>query len=407
MRLRSRDRPVERRHEQVEVDGQGVHRDDLIDAGSDEARERATQAVGCGQPCVRALEPALDADGGPDIQFLLDDRRGAPRLQTERVADEIGALPVGRAPPRRHVKVGTTGRVCSIARERAALRKQFGGHAAYACAGSSSRPGRSATAATIYPAPMPAPEIDGLFRLDGRVAVVTGASRGLGERFVRILRSAGAEVIAAGRDAEALQRLAAETGAAIEVGDVRDDSHLERLVQHALARHGRLDVAVPNAGVSEVVPFEEQDMARLRELVEINLIAVLALAQLAGRAMLAQGGGSIVNVASILGLVAPGDTAMAGYTAAKAGVIGATRDLAAEWGRRGVRVNALCPGYFPTDMTEGLTHPGAIKRIERRTLLGRVPRTDELDGALLFLASDASSYMTGQTLVVDGGWTSW
>ncbi len=254
---------------------------------------------------------------------------------------------------------------------------------------------------------MPAPEIDGLFRLDGRVAVVTGASRGLGERFVRILRSAGAEVIAAGRDAEALQRLAAETGAAIEVGDVRDDSHLERLVQHALARHGRLDVAVPNAGVSEVVPFEEQDMARLRELVEINLIAVLALAQLAGRAMLAQGGGSIVNVASILGLVAPGDTAMAGYTAAKAGVIGATRDLAAEWGRRGVRVNALCPGYFPTDMTEGLAHPGAIKRIERRTLLGRVPRTDELDGALLFLASDASSYMTGQTLVVDGGWTSW
>jgi NAD(P)-dependent dehydrogenase (short-subunit alcohol dehydrogenase family) len=221
------------------------------------------------------------------------------------------------------------------------------------------------------------------------------------------LRAAGAEVIAAGRDAEALQRLAAETGAAAEVGDVRDHGHLERLVEHALARHGRVDIAVPNAGIAEVVPFEEQDMARLRELVDINLIAVMEVAQLAGRAMLAQGGGSIVNVASILGLVAPGDTAMAGYTAAKAGVIGATRDLAAEWGRRGVRVNALCPGYFPTDMTEGLTHPGAIKRIERRTLLGRVPRTDELDGALLFLASDASSYMTGQTLVVDGGWTSW
>jgi NAD(P)-dependent dehydrogenase (short-subunit alcohol dehydrogenase family) len=251
------------------------------------------------------------------------------------------------------------------------------------------------------------PETDRLFRLDGRVAVVTGASRGIGERFVHVLRAAGAEVVAAGRDAAVLERLAGETGATVEVGDVRDDAHLEALVQHALARHGRLDIAVPNAGVSEVVPFEEQDLGKLRELIDVNLVSVMVLAQLAGRAMLAAGAGSIVNVASILGLVAPGDTAMAGYTAAKAGLIGVTRDLAAEWGGRGVRVNALCPGYFPTDMTEGLTHPGAIKRIERRTLLGRVPRLDELDGALLFLASDASSYMTGQTLVIDGGWTAW
>jgi NAD(P)-dependent dehydrogenase (short-subunit alcohol dehydrogenase family) len=251
------------------------------------------------------------------------------------------------------------------------------------------------------------PELDPLFRLDGRVAVVTGASRGLGERFVRVLRAAGAEVVAAGRDVGALERLAAETGATVEAGDVRDDGHLEQLVEQALRRHGRLDIAVPSAGIADVVPFEELDMAQLRDLLEINLVSVMVLAQLAGRAMLAEGGGSIVNVASILGLVAPGDTAMAGYTAAKAGVIGLTRNLAAEWGRRGVRVNALCPGYFPTDMTEGLTHPGAIKRIERRTLLGRVPRLDELDGALLFLASDASSYMTGQTLVIDGGWTAW
>jgi NAD(P)-dependent dehydrogenase (short-subunit alcohol dehydrogenase family) len=254
---------------------------------------------------------------------------------------------------------------------------------------------------------MPPPEPAALFRLDGRVALVTGASRGLGERFARVLRAAGAEVVAAGRDAEALERLAADTGVSVEVGDVRDDAHLDRLVQHALDRHGRIDIAVPNAGIADVVPFEEQDAGQLRDLLEINLVSVLLLAQLAGRAMLAQGSGSIVNVASILGLVAPGDTAMAGYTAAKAGVIGVTRDLAAEWGSRGVRVNALCPGYFATDMTEGLTHPGAIKRIERRTLLRRVPRDDELDGALLFLASDASSYMTGQTLVIDGGWTAW
>jgi NAD(P)-dependent dehydrogenase (short-subunit alcohol dehydrogenase family) len=254
---------------------------------------------------------------------------------------------------------------------------------------------------------MPSPELDALFRLDGRVAIVTGASRGLGERFTRVLRAAGAEVIAGGRDAEALRRLAAETGASFEVGDVRDDAHLDCLVQHALDRHGRVDIAIPNAGIAEVVPFEDQDLAKLRELLDVNLVAVLVLAQLAGRAMLAQGGGAIVTVASILGHVAPGDTAMAGYTAAKAGVIGATRDLAAEWGTRGVRVNALCPGYFPTDMTNGLSRPAAIERIQRRTLLGRVPRSDELDGALLFLASDASSYMTGQTLVVDGGWTAW
>ena len=129
---------------------------------------------------------------------------------------------------------------------------------------------------------MPAPEIDRLFRLDGRVAIVTGASRGLGERFVRVLRAAGAEVIAAGRDEQALERLSAETGATVEAGDVCDDAHLDRLVQHALTRHGRLDIAVPNAGIAEVTPFEEQDLGKLRHLIEVNLLSVMVLAQLAG-----------------------------------------------------------------------------------------------------------------------------
>src|SRR4029077_1369806 len=150
-------------------------------------------------------EPALHRHTGPDVEFLLDGCRGSTRLQSERIAGEVGALPVGPALPGRHGKIGTMRWGCRVARERTAFRKQVGGHPAYACATSSSKPGRSATAATIYPAPMPPPEIDGLFRLDGRVAIITGASRGLGERFVRVLRAAGAEVIAAGRDAEALQ----------------------------------------------------------------------------------------------------------------------------------------------------------------------------------------------------------
>ncbi len=341
------------------------------------------------------FEPALHRQLRPGVELVGDRGRRSARLQPQRVSGEVGPLGARGARPWRHAKVGPPGRVGLLPRQSFVLREQLGDHRGELTA----RAG-----ATLRRMPQ---ELDQLFRLDGRVAIVTGASRGLGERFVRVLRAAGAEVIAAGRDVDALARLAAETGATVEAGDVRDDAHLEELVEIALRRHGRLDIAVPNAGVADVEPFEELDLARLREVVEINLVSVMVLSQFAGRAMLAAGGGSIVTVASILGLVAPGDTEMGGYTAAKAGVIGLTRNLAAEWGRRGVRVNALCPGYFPTPMTGGLEHPGAIKRIERRTLLGRVPRLDELDGALLFLASDASSYMTGQTLVIDGGWTAW
>ena len=234
------------------------------------------------------------------------------------------------------------------------------------------------------------PELDQLFRLDGRVAIVTGASRGLGERFVRVLRAAGAEVIAAGRDVEALERLAAETGATIEAGDVRDDAHLEELVEIALRRHGRLDIAVPNAGIADVEPFEELDLARLREVIEINLPSVMVLVAVRRpRHARRRAAARSSTWRPILGLVAPGDTEMAGYTAAKAGVIGVTRNLAAEWGRRGVRVNALCPGYFPTaddrwprapgrDQAHRAPHPArtrAAARRARRRACSSWPRT--------------------------------
>jgi len=142
-------------------------------------------------------------------------------------------------------------------------------------------------------------------------------------------------------------------------------------------------------------------------MIEINLIAVIALSQAVAKAMLAQSGGNIINLASIFGIVAPGDQPMTGYAASKGAIVNLTRDLAAQWAHRGVRVNAIAPGFFPTEMTGMMKNPELVARIERRTLMHRPGRAHELDGALLFLASDASSYVTGHTLVVDGGWTVW
>ena len=166
---------------------------------------------------------------------------------------------------------------------------------------------------------MPAPEIDRLFRLDGRVAIVTGASRGLGERFARVLRAAGRRGDRRRpRRARRWSACRAETGATVEAGDVRDDAHLERLVQHALSATGASTSPCPTRASPRSRRSRSSDLAKLRDLLAINLHLRPGARPAGGPAMLAQGGGSIVNVASILGLVAPGDTAMAGYTAAKA-----------------------------------------------------------------------------------------
>jgi NAD(P)-dependent dehydrogenase (short-subunit alcohol dehydrogenase family) len=244
------------------------------------------------------------------------------------------------------------------------------------------------------------------FRLDGRVAIVTGASSGLGARFARVLCSVGADVVLAARRADRIEVLASELGATAVPCDVADDAQCAALVEATVERHGKVDVLVNNAGVGEPVPAEDEPIQHFRDAVSVNLTAAYLLAQLAGRHMLEQGSGTIVNVVSMLGLVGAGQIPFPSYAASKGGLVNLTRELAAEWGRRGVRVNALAPGWFESEMTaEMFADERSMTWVRRKAPMGRGGEAHELDGALLFLASDASSYVTGQILAVDGGWT--
>jgi NAD(P)-dependent dehydrogenase (short-subunit alcohol dehydrogenase family) len=246
-----------------------------------------------------------------------------------------------------------------------------------------------------------------LFGLDGRVAIVTGASSGLGDRFTRVLAAAGARVVGAARRADRLTQLAAEVdGLAVCPCDVSIDADLERLVSFTLERFGHVDVLVNNAGIGRAYPAEDEPREHFRRVIEVNLNAVFVLSQIAGRAMLAQGSGSIVNIASMYGLVAAAPVSEASYCASKGAVVNMTRELGAQWARRGVRVNALAPGFFPSEMAADMIEDErSAQFLRRNTPIGRPGHLHELDGALLFLASDASSYVVGQTLSVDGGWT--
>lgn len=254
--------------------------------------------------------------------------------------------------------------------------------------------------------------MDDPFDLQDRVAIVTGASSGLGVTFARGLAQAGAKVVAAARRKERLDALVGELekegfGASAVACDVTDARSVDRMVQSALERFGRIDVLVNNAGVSVNLPAEEEPVEDFNRVMEINVTGTFLCAQRCGRIMLDAGRGSIINIASMLGFVGSAPLAQASYTASKGAVVNMTRELAAQWARRGVRVNALAPGYFPSEMTADLFETESGKNFMlRRTPMRRPGRPEELIGPLLLLASDAGSYITGQTIIVDGGWTS-
>jgi NAD(P)-dependent dehydrogenase (short-subunit alcohol dehydrogenase family) len=245
-----------------------------------------------------------------------------------------------------------------------------------------------------------------LFRLDGKVAVVTGASSGLGAGFARALAQAGADVVLAARRTDKLADVAKGVHALgrrahVVSADVTDPDSCEAMAQETVTELGRIDILVNNAGIGTAVPAVRESPSEFRRVIDVNLNGAYWAAQACGRLM--EPGSSIVNISSVLALIksyAP----QAAYAASKAGVLGLTRDLAQQWsGRRGIRVNAIAPGYFASEMTADVRDEVLLPFISAHSPLGRLGRQHELDAAVVFLASPASSYITGATLAVDGG----
>jgi gluconate 5-dehydrogenase len=258
------------------------------------------------------------------------------------------------------------------------------------------------------------PTVAQLFDLSGRVALVTGAGSGLGVVFAEALAEAGASVVCVGRRLERVQQTAQRLGAigcqSLAVSaDVTNEGTVASMIAQTVERFGKLDILVNNAGTAVVGPPETISLADWQRVVDVNLTGVFLCAREAAKAMIAAGtGGRIINIASILGAVASEPVPATAYDATKGAVVNLTRDLAVHWAPHNILVNAIGPAYFPSEMTEGfLALPEMRREIERRTPLGRIGRPEELKGAVVFFASDASSYVTGQTLYVDGGWTAW
>lgn len=249
-----------------------------------------------------------------------------------------------------------------------------------------------------------------LFALTGKVAIVTGASRGLGVSFARGLAKAGCDLAIAARDFDQLRQVAQE----LETfghkvfpvrADVSNPRDVERLVSDTLQALGRLDILVNNAGISAVGGAEDLSLEQWQSVIDTNLTGVFLCAQCAAREMLKQGHGKVINIASMYGISAASYVAQASYVASKSGVLGLTRELAVEWAPRGLHVVALAPGFFRSDQTIWAFE--ANKELGQKLLakvpMGRMGKLEELEGTIVFLASSASDYMNGQALVVDGG----
>ena len=246
-----------------------------------------------------------------------------------------------------------------------------------------------------------------VFRLDGKIALVTGASSGIGAQTVKLFSSLGAKVIAAARREDRLQDLANQYPNVMAVKcDVGVEADCKNVVNTIINEYGKIDILINNAGISDPIPALEEDLDQFKRVIQIDLISCFHLAQLCAQHMETQEtGGAIVNVASIHGFVGSSPNNQPGYTAAKGGLINLTRELALEWARHGIRVNAIAPGYISTELTdEMIAGESGRKWIERNTPMRRPGEVNELDGAMLLLASDAGSYITGETIAIDGGW---
>jgi NAD(P)-dependent dehydrogenase (short-subunit alcohol dehydrogenase family) len=246
------------------------------------------------------------------------------------------------------------------------------------------------------------------FRLDGKAAIVTGASSGLGVAFAKALAEAGADVALGARRVERLEETkglveAAGRRAVAVATDVAKPEDCQGLVDAAMEAFGRVDILVNNAGVGTAVPATRESPEQFRSVIDVNLNGCYWMAQACGRVM--QPGSAIVNISSVLGLTTAG-LPQAAYSASKAGLIGLTRDLAQQWtSRKGIRVNALAPGFFASEMTDAYPDGYLETLSEVRVLAQREGEPEELAAALVFLASDAAGYVTGVTLPVDGGVT--
>ncbi|WP_211700653.1 glucose 1-dehydrogenase [Paraburkholderia aspalathi] len=247
-----------------------------------------------------------------------------------------------------------------------------------------------------------------MFSLDGQVALVTGASRGLGLAMANALACAGATVVLAARSRAGLDTAAASIRAGsnalidVEPFDLVDQSAIEAAVQNVFARHGRIDVLLNNAGICEWSDFLQLTPQMWHRTMDINVTAAYLLARQVSPSMIERGHGRIINVGSYVSVL--GREKLQAYVASKHAVAGLTKSLGAELGRHGIRCNGICPGYFMTEMAEPVTSNAQMKEIVRSHIsVGRWGRPEELGGAAVFLASEASSYMNGQMLMVDGG----
>jgi len=257
--------------------------------------------------------------------------------------------------------------------------------------------------------------LNALFSLKGHVGLVTGASSGLGVECAHALALAGADVVLAARRVERVEEFAQElarTYGVRSIGvqtDITNDADLDRLMETARTKIGDVDILVNNAGISPTGRAEKLSRQTWDDAMATNLTAPMMLAQRVANRLIETGKpGRIINISSILGVVASSIYRLSAYTATKAGLSNLTRQLAVEWAQYGILVNAIAPGWIPTEATEGgIAKPQNRERMEKATPLARLGRPDEIRGAVVFLASPASSYVTGVTLMVDGGYTCW